>query len=108
MLSSKKESFRKFFKEFSTFSSNLEFRNSNSREISSIENDQLNDSFSDVDFFMKTKNFLSIKSKERSSKVKNKRSKKKNDFERLIRRLRFRFEHIEKNIQTRRNEKNKN
>ena len=56
---------------------------------------------------MKTKNFLLIKSKERLSKVKNKRSKK-NNFERLIKLLKFHFEHIEKNIQTRRNEKNKN
>ena len=107
MSSISRKNFRKFIKEFSIFSSNSEFRDFNFREMFSIEKDQFNDSSSDVDSIMKAKDSLSIKSKERSSRVKNKRFKKKNDFERSIRRLKFRFEHIEKNMQTRRNERDR-
>ena len=107
MSSISRESFRKSIKESSISSSNSESRDFNFREMSSIEKDQLNDPSSDVDSIMKARNSLSIKSKERSSRVKNKRSKKKNDFERSIRRLRSRFEHIEKNMQARRDERDR-
>ena len=74
---SNNESFRKFIKKSSIFSSNSEFRDFNFREIFSIEKNQFNDSFLNVDFIMKAKDFLSIKYKKRSSKIKNKRSKKR-------------------------------
>ena len=78
------------------------------RAITSIKNILfVNSFFSEIDSILKTRNSLSIKTKERLFDVKNKRSRQKSD-DQLIRRLKFCFEHIEKkNLQTRRNDKTK-
>ena len=78
-----------------------------SRVITSIEDFQsANSFFSKIDSILKTKDSLSIKAKRRSLDVKNKRSRTEFD-DQSIRRLRSRFEHIEKkNLKTRRNDRN--
>ena len=77
------------------------------RAIISIEDFQSVILFSSkIDFILKTKDSLSVKAKKRSFDVKNKRSKSAFD-DQSTRRLRSRFEHIEKNLKTQRNDRNR-
>ena len=62
--------------------------------------------FSKMDLILKTKDSLSIKAKRRSFDVKNKRSKLESN-DQSIKRLKFRFEHIEKNLKTRRDNRDR-
>ena len=65
------------------------------RAIISIKDLSFVDSFFlEIDFIMRIRKFQSIKAKRRLFDVKNKRSRQKFD-DQSIRRLKFRFEHIE-------------
>ena len=78
-----------------------------SRAITSIEDFQSVTSFSSkIDSILKTRDSLSIKAKKRSFDVKNKRSR--SDFDdQSTRRLKSRFKHFEKNLKTRRNDRDR-